>query len=563
MQNKNFEVPYFNGYFPSYDKMSQEQLEFYAVWQQEMQKGNFLEIEGNLGYIFLYLYGIVETDNEHNYNEIIAQLEQIHKAYGEYPKINEYCNFWISDCYIALGQFQEALNYRKASGRDYFDLVKHANDAYTLVEAVQAYCTNLSINLTDFGRKKTNEIKAEIVSMYEEIESGKSINVIEECSDNFPDEIYFLFSGSSAHIGINLTRYQFDADKFISYIPNCYRTAENRLRKKYGFPLIGEGWLTETQLFYEIKKTFSSYKVTQHEKPSFLGRQHLDVYIHDLSIALEYQGEQHGRPIEYFGGEKAYKSTLERDARKKQLCEQNGVTLLYVYPNYSLDDVLVEIKKACSNLGITITTTPITEADRLQIQNEIDKEYVKNKKTISLTTPDSDVEKIDNELESWLKYYSNKGIIYNKKEVLSRENYYIENLVKSELPLDRHHWLQSLTIWYFIHRENPGFIEKCLEQGLKDIELYQDCINQYNEKDFSSLTSELGKWLRDPGYINPKENLDNSFAEVVKKISTVYEKLKKYNEAVEICERAIKLGIKDSTTKGGFERRITLLRKKL
>jgi hypothetical protein len=55
----------------------------------------------------------------------------------------------------------------------------------------------------------------------------------------------------------------------------------------------------------------------------------------------------------------------------------------------------------------------------------------------------------------------------------------------------------------------------------------------------------------------------NSFAEVVKKLSVVYEKLNKYDDAIKICERAIKLGIKDTTTKGGLERRLAILRKKL
>lgn len=563
MREKNFNIPFFNNYFSSYESMSQEQLEFYNMWLREQQKGNFLDVEGNLGYIFLYLYSIVETNDQNGYNEIIAQLVRIQEVYGEYPKINEYCNFWISDCYIALGQFPEALIYRKASGRDYFDLIKHANDVYTLDEAVQAYCTNLSANLTDFGQEKVNEIKVEIVSLYKELEKEKSINIIEECSQSVLSETYFLFSGSSAHIGLPFEQYYFDSEKFRTYIPNCYRIAENRLRKKYGFPQIGEGWLAETRLFYEIKEIFSDYRVVQHAKLSFLGKQHLDIYIRDLGIAIEYQGEQHSKPIKYFGGDKAYKKTLERDARKKELCKRNGVTLLYVYPNYSLNDIVAEIENVCLNFGLSITTASIKELDKLKIQDRIEKEYLGNRKVISLTNPENRVEKKDSELDAWLKHYPNKGINYNRKEVLSREKYYLENLVKSHQPLDKHHWLKSLTIWYFVHRENSGYVEKCLEFGLKDLELYKDCVNQYNTKDFISLTSELGQWLRDPKMIYTKENLMDSFAEIVKKLSIVYEKLRQYDSAVEICERAMSLGISDGITKGGFERRIAILKKKI
>ena len=68
----------------------------------------------------------------------------------------------------------------------------------------------------------------------------------------------------------------------------------------------------------------------------WLGRQSLDFYLPDYNVGIECQGEQHFFPIEYFGGDKEFKKVLERDKRKKTLCEKHGVKLLYFgnVPNY-------------------------------------------------------------------------------------------------------------------------------------------------------------------------------------------------------------------------------------
>lgn len=57
--------------------------------------------------------------------------------------------------------------------------------------------------------------------------------------------------------------------------------------------------------------------------------QSLDFYLPEYNIAIECQGVQHFEPREAFGGEENFKLTQERDLRKKQLCQENGVKLIY------------------------------------------------------------------------------------------------------------------------------------------------------------------------------------------------------------------------------------------
>lgn len=76
-----------------------------------------------------------------------------------------------------------------------------------------------------------------------------------------------------------------------------------------------------------------------------LGKLSLDFYIPDKKIAIECQGEQHFKPIKFFGGEEKFKKTIERDKRKKNICEENGVKLYYYANKKYTDDIITEKEK--------------------------------------------------------------------------------------------------------------------------------------------------------------------------------------------------------------------------
>jgi hypothetical protein len=122
---------------------------------------------------------------------------------------------------------------------------------------------------------------------------------------------------------------------------------ENMVRARYGIPPIGEVWISETVLFKNLKNIFSGYEVIHHAKPDWLGRQHLDVYIPEKGIAFEYQGVQHKKPIEYFGGKEGLDKRKELDVQKENLCRENNVTLIYIYDgeDYSVDNIKKRLEK--------------------------------------------------------------------------------------------------------------------------------------------------------------------------------------------------------------------------
>jgi hypothetical protein len=107
------------------------------------------------------------------------------------------------------------------------------------------------------------------------------------------------------------------------------REAENRVRDMLDVPRIGEGWIGETQLHRAICLLLPECQVLREASPPWLGRQRLDIYVPDLRLAIEYQGQQHFSAVEHFGGEEGLAETLRRDRKKRSLCKANGVDLLH------------------------------------------------------------------------------------------------------------------------------------------------------------------------------------------------------------------------------------------
>ena len=90
-------------------------------------------------------------------------------------------------------------------------------------------------------------------------------------------------------------------------------------------------WKHESQLYSLIKNNYDD--AIREYSPNWLREQRIDIFIPSKNIAIEYQGEQHYKPVDYFGGEKAFIETQKRDKWKIDLCIKNNIKLLeWPYP---------------------------------------------------------------------------------------------------------------------------------------------------------------------------------------------------------------------------------------
>lgn len=85
-------------------------------------------------------------------------------------------------------------------------------------------------------------------------------------------------------------------------------------------------WKSEQTLFLLIKKSYPD--ALFQFMPSWLEPQSIDIFVPSINTGIEYQGIQHYKSIDYFGGKEAFIHRQELDARKKELCRKNKVRLI-------------------------------------------------------------------------------------------------------------------------------------------------------------------------------------------------------------------------------------------
>lgn len=76
---------------------------------------------------------------------------------------------------------------------------------------------------------------------------------------------------------------------------------------------------------YERQKSFDSCRF---EDTNYLAR--FDFYLPKEDVLIEYDGEQHFHPVEFFGGKESFETIQKRDKIKTNWCIQNGKRLLRI-----------------------------------------------------------------------------------------------------------------------------------------------------------------------------------------------------------------------------------------
>ena len=107
----------------------------------------------------------------------------------------------------------------------------------------------------------------------------------------------------------------------------CPLCSESKLEKEINRILV------ENNILFERQKKFD-----------WLGRQSLDFYLPEYKVAIECQGEQHYKPVDFGGkgnewAKQELLKTIKRDNKKKILCSDNCIKLLY-YSNENKQNIL-------------------------------------------------------------------------------------------------------------------------------------------------------------------------------------------------------------------------------
>ena len=129
--------------------------------------------------------------------------------------------------------------------------------------------------------------------------------------------------------------------------------AELAFREERSIPLPGTAWVSEITLLELVRTIWPS--AAHQWRPRFLGLQSVDIFIPEIELAIEYQGQQHYEPVPFFGGKEGFEMTKARDDRKKALLKANNVQLLE-WP-YHAPLTKSELIQRLNELGLSTTTT--------------------------------------------------------------------------------------------------------------------------------------------------------------------------------------------------------------
>jgi len=107
-----------------------------------------------------------------------------------------------------------------------------------------------------------------------------------------------------------------------------FEEMDSRFRREHGLTAKGEGWMAQTHLARCVEEVLPTFEVVHEAAPPWLAPQRLDIFVPALSLAIEYQGEQHFLPLDHLGGDAGLSDRKHMDARKRAACRANGVTLI-------------------------------------------------------------------------------------------------------------------------------------------------------------------------------------------------------------------------------------------
>ena len=131
------------------------------------------------------------------------------------------------------------------------------------------------------------------------------------------------------------------------YYKKYYSCKYNRQPAQRKIPSADTGSKGEQRIREILKKNFCQYQ----EQKTFEDLKDKKPLRFDFSLEfngkviclIEYQGEQHFKPVSYFGGQEGFINLKKHDLMKQAFCAQNNIPLFYINYDEDLDKKLEQI----------------------------------------------------------------------------------------------------------------------------------------------------------------------------------------------------------------------------
>lgn len=342
-------------------ELAGQQQAFYTALKAALLKGETPPLYGNDSYAHHFAQEMVEATTLDQQPSLVDMWARLVDAYEDNKSWSYICESYLLLLTIN-GRFAEVLDVISRISdpeRLYVDIQFNAYRELALPIPGRLLLPFKSIDTDSYSRANpdlfvhsmdivVNESGSINQMLFSRPRRGEFRNV-----EVFSVETYHIYHGHNANevLGYKLFSVAERLKGMQPTINEWARNAMNRVREELGIPRIGEGWVSETELYRSLRCAFPDLSVLQHGRPEWLKPQHLDVWIPDLRVGVEFHGPQHFAPVEFFGGEDVFGQTVIRDERKKRLCSENDVTLLVITKTTEIPELIASIHETLSAVG--------------------------------------------------------------------------------------------------------------------------------------------------------------------------------------------------------------------
>jgi len=183
-------IPAWNQYYPSLEDATEEQRKFFIYWAKEMRRGNALDLQGNVSYIFAYLYVVIWMfTKSQNIESFITEFNRVESFYDTLPvgkkgKIVDYLKTWEKDAYLLVKDYDS-----------YWQCIRNIENHKLSIEEIinfRAKCTDSSLTSSDifkllgginrlpkFAREHIEQVSQFLNDFLGNFHSGHSKNFVE------------------------------------------------------------------------------------------------------------------------------------------------------------------------------------------------------------------------------------------------------------------------------------------------------------------------------------------------------------------------------------------------
>ena len=165
-----------------------------------------------------------------------------------------------------------------------------------------------------------------------------------KCSGNYKykvDDLLNLYNNMYDDYLYDFTNYKNIKSKIIVKCPkhSNFETSAELLLNGYGCSSCGKKSNGEECISrYLISNKIEYIKQKSFEGCVYKNKMQFDFFLPDFNLCIEFDGIQHFRPIEYFGGINALNAQINKDNIKNKFCYNNNIKLIRI-PYYEYDNI--------------------------------------------------------------------------------------------------------------------------------------------------------------------------------------------------------------------------------